>query len=80
MALQLKTITFNHDPLSASTSALNIRRNKDFEVAVPEYDAAIPRTPAESCAAYAKLETTGSERNYPRGLANPFGSEHHIRG
>jgi hypothetical protein len=59
MAPQLKTITFNHDPLSASTSALNIRRNKDFEVAIPEYDAAIPRIPAESCAAYAKLETTG---------------------
>ena len=59
MALQLKTITFNHDPLSASNSALNIRRNKDFEVPIPEYDAAIPRTPVESCAAYAKLETTG---------------------
>lgn len=59
MALALKTITFNHDPFSASTSALNIRRNKDFEVPVPEYDAAIPRTPSESCAAYAKQETTG---------------------
>lgn len=58
MALALKTVTFNHDPFSASTSALNIRRNKDFEVPVPEYDAAVPRTPAESCATYAKLETT----------------------
>ncbi len=59
MALALNTITFNHDPFSASTSALNIRRNKDFEVPVPEYDAAVPQTPAESCAAYAKQETTG---------------------
>lgn len=58
MSLSLKTITFNHDPFSASTSAMNIRRNKDFEVPVPEYDEAIPRTPAESCAAYAKQETT----------------------
>ena len=71
MALQLKTITFNHDPLSASTSALNIRRNKDFEVAVPEYDAAIPRTPAESCAAYAKLETTGQNVIIRVGLQIP---------
>lgn len=59
MTLQLSTITFDHDPSSPSTSALNIRRNKDFEVLIPEYDASIPRTPAESCAAYAKLETTG---------------------
>jgi len=57
MNISLKTMTFNHDPSSASTSAMNIRRNKDFEVPLPEYDAAIPRTPAESCAAYAKQET-----------------------
>ncbi len=59
MALQLRTITFNHDPASPSTSALNIRRNKDFEVPIPEYDSSIPRTPAQSCAAYAKFETAG---------------------
>jgi hypothetical protein len=56
--IALKTITFNHDTASASTSAMNIRRNKDFEVAIPEYDAAVPRSAAESCAAYAKLEST----------------------
>jgi hypothetical protein len=54
----LKTITFNHDLLSAANSAMNIRRNKDFEISVPEYDSAIPRTPAESCAAYSIAETT----------------------
>ncbi len=59
MSLQLTTITFNHDLFSASTSALNIRRNKDLDVFVPEYDVTVPRTPAESCAAYAKQETAG---------------------
>ncbi len=59
MALQLSTITFNHDPASPSTSALNIRKNKDFEVPIPEYDSSIPRTPPQSCAAYAKHETSG---------------------
>src|SRR5262249_23069749 len=59
MPLALKTITFNHDVFSATTSSMNICRNKDFEVPVPEYDAAIPRTPAESCAAYAMRETNG---------------------
>jgi hypothetical protein len=59
MALELHTITFNHDPNSALTSALNIRRNKDYEVPVPEYDSSIPRPPEQSCAAYAKTETEG---------------------
>ena len=59
MALALNKITFNHDPFSVSTSAMNIRRNKDFEVLVPEFDATVPRTPAESCAAYAQQETAG---------------------
>ena len=58
MPIALETITFNHDLSSASTSAMNIRRNKDFEVVVPEYIAAAPRPVAESCAAYGKAETT----------------------
>lgn len=57
MALALRTIEFNHDPNSAVTSAMNIRRNKDFEVLVPEYDSAVPRSPAESCAAYSIADT-----------------------
>lgn len=61
MPLTLETITFNHAPASASTSAMNIRRNKDFEVLVPEYDAAVPRTAAESCAAYAKQQTASQQ-------------------
>ena len=37
MPFSLKTITFNHDLSAATTSALNIRKNKDFETALPEY-------------------------------------------
>ena len=40
MSFSLKTIRFNHDLSGATTSALNIRRNKDFETALPEYDTA----------------------------------------
>src|SRR5260370_27380479 len=59
MALQLSTITCNHDPAAPATSTLNNRKNKDFEVPIPEYDSSIPRTPPQSCAAYAKHETSG---------------------
>ena len=59
MTLALNTITFNHDLGSATTSAMNIRRDKDFEVPVPEYDSATPIPPSDSCAAYAATETSG---------------------
>jgi hypothetical protein len=57
MPLTLRTIEFNHDPISAVTSAMNIRRNQDFEVPVPEYDSAIPGPATESCAAYSIADT-----------------------
>jgi hypothetical protein len=57
MSLELTTITFNHDPSSTSNSAMNVRRNKDFEIPIPEHDRANPRTPRESSAAYAIAET-----------------------
>ena len=57
MALSLRTITFNHDLTSATTSALNIRKNKDFETALPEYDSAITRNSREQCAAYSVATT-----------------------
>lgn len=53
MAIELRTISFNHDVTQATTSALNIRRNKDFEVLVPEYDKSQPRPATQQCAAYA---------------------------
>ncbi len=59
MSFTLTTITFNHDLSAATTSALNIRKNKDFETALPEYDSAIPRTAQEQCAAYAIAATRG---------------------
>ena len=59
MALTLRTITFNHDLSSATTSALNIRRNKDFESALPEYDSTIARPPQQQCAAYAIAAVRG---------------------
>lgn len=78
MALALKTITFNHDLFSATTSAMNIRRNKDFEVLMPEYDAAVPRTPAESCAAYAKQETMAQQVFVRVELASTGGGNPHF--
>ena len=61
MPFSLQTLTFNHDLSAATTSALNIRRNKDFETALPEYESAIPRSAQEQCAAYAIAPT----RNQP---------------
>ena len=55
MALELSSIRFNHDPAGAATSALNIRRNKDFEVQFPEYDASLARQ--DSRAAYSIADT-----------------------
>lgn len=81
MPLTLNTITFNHDLLSADSSSMNIRRNKDFEVPVPEYDAAIPRTPAESCAAYTIQETRG-QNVFVRvtfTLSPSIGGTYHVR-
>jgi hypothetical protein len=57
MHLTLETITFNHDPMSSRRSALNIRKNKDMEVLVPEYDHKDPRPTTDSCAAYAIRDT-----------------------
>src|SRR5688572_6789198 len=74
MALNLKTITFNHDLASATTSALNIRRNKDFETALPEFDSAILRTPQQQCAAYS-IATTRNQAVFVRCvLAMPSGA------
>jgi hypothetical protein len=74
MALNLKTITFNHDLASATTSALNIRKNKDFETALPEFDSAIQRTPQQQCAAYS-IATTRNQAVFVRCvLAMPAGA------
>ena len=59
MAFTLKTITFNHDTASSTNSALNIRRNKDFEVPLPEYNSSMPLPLKNAPAAYAISETQG---------------------
>jgi hypothetical protein len=59
MPLELKTITFNHDPASSATAALNVRRNKDFEVPTPEHDGAIARPLANAAATYSIADTSG---------------------
>lgn len=65
MAFQLRTITFDHDVTQAATSALNIRRNKDFEVLIPEFDASQPRPATQQCAAYA-LDATHTHAVFVR--------------
>ncbi len=61
MTIELKTIEFNHDHISAANSAMNIRRNYDFEIPIPEYDRDIPRLLNESCAAYGIIPTIGQD-------------------
>lgn len=59
MSLYLESIKFNHDPTSAGTDALNIRKNASQMIEVPEWRAGISVNPEDSRAAYAKKETTG---------------------
>jgi hypothetical protein len=61
MSVQLEAIKFNHDPTSATTDALNIRRNANATqfVTVPEWRRGISVNPEHSVAAYAIEETRG---------------------
>jgi hypothetical protein len=56
MDLILEAIKFNHDPLSATTDAFNIRRNEMQPVIVPEWRRGISLNPEDSPAAYARDE------------------------
>jgi len=51
-------ISFNHDPLSSTADALNVRRNFKDTIPVPEWTAG-KTLPEESPAAYAIAETSG---------------------
>ena len=53
MSVILRTITFNHDPLSARRDALNVRRNQTQFVSVPEWVFGLTVRPEQSVAAYA---------------------------
>lgn len=57
--MRLEAIKFNHDPDSASTDALNIRRNSKEFVPVPEWRRGVSVEPDDSPSAYAARETSG---------------------
>lgn len=63
MVLQLESINFNLDTSSATNSAMNIRRNQDFEVPLPEYTKLTANLFEYNCAAYAIAETDGQVVN-----------------
>lgn len=59
MAVTLDSIKLNHDPSTATTNAINIRKNATELIQVPEWRAGISVTPEDSRAAYAIEETNG---------------------
>ncbi|HEX6508011.1 MAG TPA: hypothetical protein VF221_10295 [Chloroflexota bacterium] len=61
MQVFLDAISFNHDPLSASADALNIRRNTGQFVSVPEWRRGISVNPEDSPAAYSIADTRGHQ-------------------
>src|SRR5438093_1119227 len=58
MGVELLAIKFNHDPTSATSDALNIRKNAREFIAVPEWRRG-DLNPEDSVAAYAIRETRG---------------------
>jgi len=60
MSVVLEAIKFNHDPTSATSDALNIRRNATQFVTVPEWQRSISINPEDSLAAYSIRETRGN--------------------
>ncbi len=59
MSVQLLAIEFNHDPTSATTDALTIRRNATTFVTVPEWQRGVSVNPEDSPAAYALAQVRG---------------------
>jgi len=57
MTLQLVSIAFNYDQTSAANSAINIRRNRDYEIPIPEFSKETIWDFNYNCAAYAIAET-----------------------
>jgi hypothetical protein len=58
---RLENITFNHDPTSATTDALNIRMNATQFLPVPEWQRGVSVGPEDSLAAYAIQEVQGNQ-------------------
>jgi hypothetical protein len=61
MSVTLEAIKFNHDPNSAKSDALNIRRNATQFIDVPEWRRGISVNPQDSLVAYAIKETKGQQ-------------------
>ena len=59
VSTQLEAIAFNHDPGSATSDALNIRRHGTDPLMVPEWRRGVSHAPEDSMAAYALRETRG---------------------
>jgi hypothetical protein len=60
MSIVLEAIMFNHDPTSATTDALNIRRNFSDTVTVPEWRRGVSTLPRDSPAAYVGSQIAGN--------------------
>ena len=60
LVLRLKEIKFNHDPLSASVDAFNIRKNESEFIQPPEWRRDASINPEDSPAAYGIRETRGN--------------------
>jgi hypothetical protein len=59
VSVVLDAIKFNHDPNSALTDAINLRRNATQVVSVPEWRNGVSTNPEDSPAAYAQNTTRG---------------------
>lgn len=59
MSISLEAIAFNHDPNSFDRDALNIRRNREEVVPIPEWRRGVSVNHEDSPAAYAIRETKG---------------------
>lgn len=60
MSVEILAIKFNHNPFSATTCALNVRRNATQFVTVPEWQRGISINAEDSVAAYAISKTMGN--------------------
>lgn len=60
MGVRLEAIKFNHDSSSATTDALNIRRDATSFVSVPEWEKGTSTAPEDSPAAYAIEASQGN--------------------
>jgi hypothetical protein len=72
--LELSVLEFDHDPRDDATSALNVRRNRDHEVPLPEWVRGRSTTPGDSQVAYAIAETAGRPVTVRATFTRPAGA------